>query len=80
MSAADPSVLLSHHLKVLKLPVFLREYAKTAARCAKENKDMPRFLMELCELELLEREKKSAQRRIVEAGFPVIKGIIAKMY
>jgi DNA replication protein DnaC len=73
MNSADPSILLSHHLKALKLPVFLREYPKVAARCAKENKDLPRFLMELCELELLEREKKSAQRRIVEAGFPVIK-------
>ena len=73
MSAGDPSVLLSHHLKALKLPVFLREYPKVAARCAKENKDMARFLLELCEQELLEREQKSAQRRIVEAGFPVIK-------
>ena len=73
MSAGDPSVLLSHHLKALKLPVFLREYPKAAARCAKENKDMARFLLELCEQELLEREQKSAQRRIVEAGFPVIK-------
>ena len=35
MSKGDVSVLLSHHLKALKLPVFLREYEKTAATCAK---------------------------------------------
>lgn len=73
MSASDVSVLLSHHLKALKLPVFLREYPKVAARCAKEKRDSARFLLELSELELIEREKKGAERRVREAGFPVLK-------
>ena len=29
-SGHDPRVLLAHHLKVLKLPTFLREYDKLA--------------------------------------------------
>lgn len=73
MSRAKISVLLSHHLKSLKLPVFLREYEKVAARCAREKSDYGRFLLQLAELELIEREKRGAQRRIKEAGFPVIK-------
>lgn len=46
-----PQVLLAHHLK---LPTFLREYAKVAAECAKEGADHPKFLLRLAELELLD--------------------------
>jgi len=73
MSQTKVSVLLSHHLKALKLPVFLREYQKVAVQCAREKSDYGRFLLQLAELELIEREKKGAQRRVREAGFPVIK-------
>lgn len=73
MSGGDVSVLLSHHLKALRLPVFLREYQKVAAQCAKETHDAARFLLELCERELIEREKKGTERRVREAGFPVLK-------
>ena len=73
MSSDDVSVLLSHHLKALKLPVFIREYPKVAAQCAKEKNDFSRFLLELSELDLIEREKQSTERRVREAGFPVIK-------
>ncbi len=66
-------MLLLHHLKALKLPVFLREYPKVAARCAQEKRDSARFLLELSELELIEREKKGAERCVREAGFPVLK-------
>jgi len=73
MSGGDVSVLLSHHLKRLKLPVFLREYQKVAASCAREKSGSARFLLELSELELIEREKRGTERRIKEAGFPVRK-------
>jgi DNA replication protein DnaC len=73
MSSGDVSVLLSHHLKALRLPVFLREYPKVAAQCAKQKSDSARFLLELSELELIEREKKGAERRVREARFPVMK-------
>lgn len=73
MRGGDATVLLSHHLKLLKLPVFLREHKKIAAQCAKEQGDYARFLLELAELELIERERKGVERRIKEAGFPVRK-------
>jgi len=34
-----PQLLLSHHLKALKLPTFLREYDKVAQQCASEGLD-----------------------------------------
>lgn len=64
------TVLLAHHLKALKLPTFLSECEKTAARCAHDNVDHLGFLLQLCELELLERERKAAVRRLKAAGFP----------
>ena len=58
MSKAETrsTVLLKHHLKALKMPTMHRECEPTAARCAKENIDHLGFLLQLCELELLERE------------------------
>jgi len=73
MRGGDATVLLSHHLKALKLPVFLREHQKIAAQCAQEKGDYARFLLELAELELIERERKRAERRVKEAAFPVRK-------
>ena len=75
MSGGELSVLLSYHLKALKLPVFLREYQKVAAHCAKEQDDYARFLLKLAELELIEREQKGIERRIKEASFPVQKSL-----
>jgi DNA replication protein DnaC len=72
----DPStLLLEHHLKVLKLPTFLRDYAGVAAVCAQERCDYPTFLLRLAERELIERERRAAERRIRDARFPVIKTI-----
>ena len=67
------TVLLKHHLKALKLPTMHAECEKVAARCARENIDHWGFLLQLCELELIEREKRSAARRLKDAKFPSIK-------
>ena len=64
------TVLLAHHLKALKLPTILAECEKTAALCASDNVDHLGFLLQLCELELLERERKAAARRLKAANFP----------
>ena len=64
------TVLLEHHLKELKLPTMLREHAKVAERCAQQNATHSKFLLELTELELLERERKAAERRLKDAKFP----------
>ena len=70
-----PQVLLAHHLKVLKLPTVLHEYEKTARQCAAEGVDFIGFLLRLVELELIERERHSVQRRIRAAHFPVVKSL-----
>jgi DNA replication protein DnaC len=67
------TVLLKHHLKALKLPTVLSECDKVAARCATENADHLTFLLQLCELELIERERKAAERRLKAARFPAAK-------
>src|SRR5579862_4594902 len=70
-----PQVLLAHHLKALKLPTFLREYDKLARQCATEGVDHPRYLLRLAELELIDRERRTVERRIKEARFPTAKSL-----
>src|SRR5471032_1316403 len=70
-----PQLLLSHHLKALKLPTFLREYEKLARQCAAEGLDHVRFLLRLAELELIDRERRMVERRIKEARFPAVKSL-----
>ena len=71
--AEAPRILLEHHLKRLKLPTFLREYEKLARQCAAEGLDHVQFLARLVELELIDRERRLVERRIKQAGFPVVK-------
>jgi DNA replication protein DnaC len=66
-------VLLQHHLKALKLPTILAECQKIASRCAQDNADHLGFLLQLCELELIDREKRAAERRLKAARFPTYK-------
>ena len=66
-------VLLKHHLKALKMPTMHSECEKIAARCAKENVDHLGFLLQLCEMELLDRERRAAQRGLKAARFPTYK-------
>ena len=70
-----PQLLLSHHLKVLKLPTFLREYDKLARQCAAEGVDHVRYLARLSELELIDRERRMVERRIRQARFPAVKSL-----
>jgi DNA replication protein DnaC len=70
-----PQVLLQHHLKKLRLPTFNIEYAKLARQCASEGKDHVQYLLRLCELELIERERRMIERRIKAAKFPATKSL-----
>ena len=70
-----PQVLLHHHLKKLRLPTFHSEYAKLARQCAAERKDHVQYLLRLCELELIERERRMIERRIKAAKFPAAKSL-----
>jgi DNA replication protein DnaC len=66
-------VLLKHHLKALRLPTVASECEKVAARCATDNVDHLTYLLQVLELELLDREKRSAERRLKAARFPTLK-------
>jgi len=70
-----PTVLLEYYLKKLRLPTMLREYAPMSAVCRDERSDFPIYLLRLAEREILDREKRAAERRIKEARFPVVKTI-----
>ena len=71
--AGTPQVLLAHHLKQLKLPTVLREYEKVAREAARDGVDHPRYLLRLIELELIDRERRTVERRIRAARFPAVK-------
>ncbi len=70
-----PQVLLEHHLKALKLPTFLKEHGRVARQCATEGVDHPTFLLRLAELELIDRERRTIERRIQAARFPAVKSL-----
>jgi DNA replication protein DnaC len=67
------TVLLKHHLKAMRLPTVLAECEKVAQRCAADNVDHLGFLLQVVELELIERERKAAERRLKAARFPAPK-------
>jgi DNA replication protein DnaC len=73
MTERKPQVLLNHYLKKLKLPTMLREYTAVVSSCAQDNCDYVSFLLRLVEREALDREKRSAERRVKNARFPLIK-------
>ena len=75
MSVTKSTLLLEHHLKALKLPTILREYVSVAEASAKDRCDYPGYLLRLTERELLDRERKSAERRLRDARFPVVKTV-----
>lgn len=72
-TSGTPQVLLAHHLKQLKLPTVLREYDKVARECARDGVDHARYLLRLVELELIDRERRTVERRIRAARFPAVK-------
>src|SRR5271165_6890886 len=68
-------MLLGNHLKALKLPTFAREYEKVAMESAQDRADYPRYLLRLCELERIDRERRNVERRIRLARFSQTKSL-----
>lgn len=68
-------VLLKHHLKSLRLPTMERECEKVASRAAHENLDHLTFLLQLIELELIQREQRASERRLKAAKFAYHKSL-----
>jgi DNA replication protein DnaC len=69
----NSTLLLRHHLKALRLPTVGSECVKIATQAAAGNIDHLTYLLQLCELELFERERKATERRIKAAKFPTYK-------
>ena len=74
-TSVAPQVLLGNHLKALKLPTFAREYEKVAMEAAQDRADYPRYLLRLCELERIDRERRNVERRIRMARFSQVKSL-----
>ena len=72
-TSGTPQLLLTHHLKQLRLPTILREYDKVARESAREGIDHTAYLLRLVELELIDRERRVVERRIRQARFPAVK-------
>lgn len=72
-SKAQLTVLLKHCLKQLRLPTVHDACEQEALRAAKENQTHLAFLLALCELELIDRERRAADRRTKAAKFPSYK-------
>ena len=71
--SSKSTVLLEHHLKSLKLPTMLREYASIAGTCTQDRTSYETYLLRLAERELIDREERAAERRLKAARFPIIK-------
>jgi DNA replication protein DnaC len=69
----ETNMLLDTHLKALRLPEFLQNYAKLAEEAAQADHSYDRFLLALAELEVAQRERNRIARRIKGARFPVMK-------
>ena len=69
------TVLLESHLKTLRLPTFVKEYAKAAKQSGERGDDHEVFLEHLAELEVNQRESKASVRRLKQASFPVDKDL-----
>ncbi len=69
----DQQLLLHSYLKTLKLPTFTREYEAVARQCAQDSAAYPAFLQQLAELEVQHRQAQAIERRIKQAGFPLVK-------
>lgn len=75
MSESKSLVLLKHYLKLLRLPTMERECEKVASRAASENLDHLAFLLQLIELEMIQREQRASERRLKAAKFAYHKSL-----
>lgn len=72
MTAVDLA-RLKPMLRSLKLPTIWSECEKVARQCVSERLDHLGYLLRVCELELIERDRKATARRLKVARFPAVK-------
>jgi DNA replication protein DnaC len=66
-------LLLDSYLKTLKLPTMRAEYRALARKCSQANAAYEDFLQQLAELEVQHRTAAAIERRLRQAGFPMVK-------
>ena len=66
-------LLLSSHLKTLRLPTMLRELPAVVRQSTEADHSFEAFLERLSELEVNARQAKAIDRRLRQAGFPGVK-------
>jgi DNA replication protein DnaC len=69
------AILLESYLKALRLPTFVKEYAKAAKQSGERGDSHESFLEHLAELEVNQRDSKASMRRLKQASFPVDKDL-----
>lgn len=69
----ETNALLETHLRQLRMPTFLQNYAQFAVDAARNKQDHVRYLLALTEVEVAQREQNRKKRRIKAARFPVLK-------
>jgi DNA replication protein DnaC len=68
-------MLLKCHLKTLRLPTMLAEYAKLSREAAAADENYEEYLLRLTDLEVAQRSANALTARIKVAGFPVLKDL-----
>jgi len=66
-------LLISNHLKRLRLPFFTQNYTRLAKEAAAHNQTFQDYLFALLEGEVVQREENAQKVRLSRAHFPVIK-------
>ena len=70
---SNERLLLKSHLKTLRLPTIRAEYEAVARGCVQADAAYPEYLQQLVELEVQHRLAQSIERRLKQAGFPMVK-------
>ena len=70
---SNERLLLDRCLKTLKLPTMRAEYEALARKCSQANAAYEEFLQQLAELEVQHRTTAAIERRLRQAGFPMVK-------
>lgn len=76
LSQSRDTGLLDSHLRALRLPTVLAEYANVAQRCSQANTPYASYLEDLTRLELARRDSNAQLRRIQSAKLPVAKELV----
>ena len=69
------TLLLEHHLKELKLPIFIREYGRWRPSATPRGWTIQGTCCGWRELELIDRHQHMVERRIRAARFPAVKSL-----